>query len=136
MQNKGGLVRLRLSKSERLSSVKHIDFLFKHCKRIKRFPLALNYVFTEHAPEPIQAMFAAPKRQFKKAVDRNRVKRVMRDRYRLLKPDFIATIGQKQMHCALIYIGKTLPDYKAIDKSLQLILKDLKSSCASEKPLA
>ena len=132
MDNKGGLVRLRLSKSERLSSVKHIDFLFKHCKRIKRFPLALNYVFTHNAPEPIQCLFAAPKRQFKKAVDRNRVKRVLRDRYRLLKPKFIEVVGSQQMHCALVYIGNTLPDYKAIDKSLLHILKDLKQVCASE----
>lgn len=134
MNNKGRLGRLCLSKSERLSSAKHIELLFQKGISIKRFPLVFNYVLYPSGSVPVQALFAAPKRNFKKAVDRNRIKRVLRDRYRLLKPEFFELIGEQYMHCALIYVSKTLPDYKAIDKSLQNIIKDLKTICASVEP--
>ena len=80
--------KLSLSKPERLRNVKQIDFLFKNATSIKGFPLVFSYLLFEKPQQAqIQALFAAPKRNFKKAVDRNRIKRVMRDRLRLLKPE-------------------------------------------------
>ncbi|MEZ4805022.1 MAG: ribonuclease P protein component [Bacteroidia bacterium] len=122
----GDKIKLSLSKSERLRNVKQIDFLFKTSKTLKAFPLIFSYIQTENLKQnQIQALFAAPKRNFKKAVDRNRIKRLMRDRFRLIKPKFIQALNGKQVNFALIYTSKEMPNYKQIDKSLSKILLKL-----------
>lgn len=126
MNNMGDKNKLSLSKPERLRNLKQIDNLFKNSISIKAFPLIFSYLFVENPQQTqIQAVFAAPKRSFKKAVDRNRVKRVMRDRFRLLKPQFSEAFEGKQVQFALIYTSKELPDYKLIDKSLLKIISKL-----------
>lgn len=118
--------KLSLSKPERLRNLKQIDNLFKDSITIKAFPLIFSYMLLENPQQTqIQALFAAPKRSFKKAVDRNRVKRVMRDRFRLLKPQFTEALDGRQVQFALIYTSKELPDYKLIDKSLIKIISKL-----------
>jgi ribonuclease P protein component len=121
--------KLSLSKPERLRNVKQIDFLFKNATSIKGFPLVLSYLLFEKPQQAqIQALFAAPKRNFKKAVDRNRIKRVMRDRLRLLKPELTEALNGKYIQFALIYTSRELPDYLSIDKSLKKIIAKLHDS--------
>lgn len=122
----GDKIKLSLSKSERLRNVKQIDSLFKNSSSIKAYPLIFSYILFEKPQQSqIQALFAAPKRTFKKAVDRNRVKRVLRDRFRLLKPDFISVLHEKHIQFAIIYTAKDLPDYTIVDKSLRKIIQKL-----------
>lgn len=122
----GGPIRLKLYKSERLKNVKQIDHLFGHSSSIKAYPLIFSYIISEEfKQDPLQVLFSAPKRIFKKAVDRNRVKRVLRDRFRLSKPLFIESLNKKSLTGAFIYTAKDLPDYKLIDKSLKKIIKEL-----------
>jgi ribonuclease P protein component len=85
-------------------------------------------LFEKPQQAQIQALFAAPKRNFKKAVDRNRIKRVMRDRLRLLKPELTDALNGKFIQFALIYTSRELPDYVAIDKSLKKIISKLHDS--------
>jgi len=121
--------KLSLSKQERLRNVKQIDFLFKNATSIKGFPLVFSYLLFEKPQQAqIQALFAAPKRNFKKAVDRNRIKRVMRDRLRLLKPELTEALNGKYIQFALIYTSRELPDYLSIDKSLKKIILKLHDS--------
>jgi ribonuclease P protein component len=121
--------KLSLSKPERLRNVKQIDFLFKNATSIKGFPLVFSYLLFEKPQQAqIQALFAAPKRNFKKAVDRNRIKRVMRDRLRLLKPELTEALNGKYIQFALIYTSRELPDYLSIDKSLKKIIAKLHDS--------
>ena len=118
--------KLSLSKPERLRNVKQIDFLFKNATSIKGFPLVFSYLLFEKPQQAqIQALFAAPKRNFKKAVDRNRIKRVMRDRLRLLKPELTEALNGKYIQFALIYTSRELPDYLSIDKSLKKIILNI-----------
>ena len=122
-------IKLSLSKPERLRNVKQIDFLFKNSTSIKGFPLVFSYLLFENPQQAqIQALFAAPKRNFKKAVERNRIKRVMRDRLRLLKPELTDALNGKYIQFALIYTSRDLPDYMAIDKSLKKIISKLHDS--------
>jgi ribonuclease P protein component len=119
-------IKLSLSKPERLRNVKQIDALFKHSTSLKAYPLIFSYLLFENLQQSqMQALFAAPKRNFKKAVDRNRVKRILRDRFRLLKPVFTEALNGRYIHFALIYTAKDLPDYRVIDKSLQKIISKL-----------
>ena len=76
---------------------------------------------------PLQAGFGAGSRNFKKAVDRNRIKRLCREAYRLQKQPLIDHLGSKGFSMAVffIYIGKDLPDYQTVTGKIGVILQKL-----------
>lgn len=73
-------------RTERLKSTKIIERLFLEGRKVKAFPMVVRYMDTP-LPEavPCQAMVSVSKRAFKRAVDRNRIKRLMREAWRLQK---------------------------------------------------
>ncbi|MFT3825900.1 MAG: ribonuclease P protein component [Chitinophagaceae bacterium] len=115
-----------LGKLERLKRRKVIDQLFSEGKAFTVFPIRVQYFFTE-LPDavPLQAGFTASSRYFKKAVDRNRIKRLMREAYRLQKNVLQESLLQKQKQLGLffIYTGKELPDYTLVSGKITVILK-------------
>tara|TARA_B110000967_G_C18895339_1_gene570197 strand:+ start:3536 stop:4024 length:489 start_codon:yes stop_codon:yes gene_type:complete len=79
------LMRFTFGKEEKLKSRKQIEQLFIEGNSIKEFPLRLKFLKVEQADFPIKVTFSVPKRNFKLAVDRNRIKRLIREAYRLNK---------------------------------------------------
>ena len=69
---------------------------------------------------PAQAMFIVPKRQFKKAHDRNKLKRRMREAYRLNKTNFYTLLesANKKIIVAFIFVGKKSEEYDLIEKAI------------------
>lgn len=120
-------------KDERLCSVKVIEDLFdrKNSANGGVFSYPMRVVFQPHisadtdsgitAPNPTQALFSVPKRQFKHAVDRNLIRRRMKEAYRLHKQ-----LLTGKFNIAFIYIGKGIEDYKAIEKGMKSALKKMK----------
>ncbi len=122
------VMKLTLGKIERLKSRKLIEKLFADGKSIKKFPLRMVFLQTSHTSTfPIQAGFSVPKRNFKRAVDRNRLKRVLRETYRLQK-EIVYSNLEKQYVCMISYIGKEeIPFEELFSKMtilLQLLLKE------------
>jgi ribonuclease P protein component len=95
-------------KEERLSHRNQIDELFTEGRTFNVSPIKVVYkVVDADTHAPIKIMVAVPKKKFKRAVDRNRLKRLIRESYRLNKhllPEMINTsiIG---LHIGFIYIG-------------------------------
>ncbi len=75
--------RFTYPKTEKLKSLSTIDLLFSEGKSVAKYPLRLVYVPVTDATVPIQTGVSVSKKYFKKAVDRNYFKRVLRETYRL-----------------------------------------------------
>jgi ribonuclease P protein component len=117
-----------LHKQERLCSQKTIEELFASGESFLAYPLKVVYLpINNSQPYPAQAAFTVSKRNFKRAVKRNLLKRRMREAYRLNKASFYAELGQKERDIALmfVFIGKDIAEYAAIEKSMILALKKL-----------
>ena len=108
-------------KDEKLKSKKIIDQLFKEGKSVSKNGFTLVYLVKPLTTfYPAQASFSVPKRNFKHAVDRNRVKRLMREAYRLNKTAFYEKLVEckQQMAIMFVYKGKQLPDIETVTKAV------------------
>ena len=115
-------MRFTFGKQEKLKSRKLIGKLFEEGKSVKKFPIRLVYLQSEHTSDfPIQAGFPVPKRNFKKAVDRNRIKRLLREAYRLQKGGLYEEL-QKPYIFMFTFMGKKEPTYAEAEQKIQQIL--------------
>ena len=114
-----------LDKSQRLKSRKAIQTLFQQGRGFSIPPLRIVYHLTEE--KGAKAGFSVSKRTFKKAVDRNRVKRLLREAYRLQKIDLLKTVETKEkgVHFFLTYTAKELPLFEEIYSVMGSALKNL-----------
>ncbi len=99
------------------------------------FPLKMLYDFVEEEPPILKAGVTASSRKFKKAVDRNRVKRVIKETYRLQKnplQELLLTNG-KSLSLFFIYIGKELPVYKEVYDKMGVLLQRLTNEITYNK---
>ena len=76
--------RFGLGKSERLKSRKQIEELFLSGNNFSQFPIRVSYQFEASEKPTFQIGVSASKKYFKKAVDRNRIKRLLRETYRII----------------------------------------------------
>ncbi len=121
-----GKTSFSFHKNERLCSKKIIDKLFDEGKSFFVYPVKIIYLETPlPSTNPVQAAFTVGKRNFKKAVQRNLIKRRMREAYRLNKKKLYDKIGEKQLAVFFIYTGKTISEYKQIETAIIKGLKKL-----------
>jgi ribonuclease P protein component len=109
-------MKYTLGKDEKLKSRKLIEHLFGEGKRVKSFPLQLIYLQINHDSEfPVKVGFSVPKRVVKLAVDRNRIKRMMREAYRLNK--YLISENIKEPYIFMfIYTSKEEPKYADLEE--------------------
>lgn len=114
-------------KGERLSRKKSISSLFQSGRSVMSYPLRLLYNRTEAGQFPAQVAISVPKRLFKKAVDRNLLKRRIKEAYRLQKPEFYALLGEENTRLNLViqYQHREILDYQTIQSGLQKGLKKM-----------
>ena len=108
-------------KEERLCSQKVIAELFTSGESFLSYPLKVVFLKTDSTQAfPVQAAFTVSKRNFKRAVKRNLLKRRMREAYRLNKPSLYDGLAAKDLHIAVmfVYVGKDLIDFPIIEKAM------------------
>ncbi|MCF8365458.1 MAG: ribonuclease P protein component [Bacteroidales bacterium] len=121
--------RQTFKKSERLCNKTLIEKLFNQGFSFYGYPFKLVYLAVENNKSnsgeyPAKVLFTVSKRQFKKAVQRNKLKRLMREGYRKNKHqlyDFLST-SQLQMAIAFIYTSKETLPYADIEKKIKAAL--------------
>ncbi len=119
-------------KKDKLKSRKQTQFLFSNGKAITMHPIRLIYNI-ENAESGIfptgllQAGVGAPSRHFRKAVQRNRVKRLLREGYRLEKPDFMSAISltNTRLNLFFLYVDVNVQSQQQIQTTMKLLLQKL-----------
>jgi ribonuclease P protein component len=128
--------RFRFTKAERLKSRKQIDKLFADGKAFSVFPVRTIYQFTPAEQGSLQVGVTASKRYFKRAVDRNRLKRLMREAYRLQKEELFFQVKEvkKSGSVFFIYTDKTIADFETVKGAMAKCLQRLSKILQSEHP--
>ncbi|MDQ3683737.1 MAG: ribonuclease P protein component [Bacteroidota bacterium] len=134
---KNSIKQFTLNKRERIKKRKEIECLFKEGMVFNVSPLRVFYFFdrdrhSEALEESKEKTFlkvgvGVSKRHFKKAVDRNRIKRLMREAYRLQKLPLQNMLKEKGYYLQVffIYTGKELPEYLLIKEKIAIVLLQL-----------
>ena len=112
-------------KDQRLKSVLTLERVFAEGEKIKAFPILASHTeSTFDAEVPFQVATTVSKRRFRKAVSRNRIKRLMREAWRLEKHRLEEnwSKGDKQGAIVLIYVGNKIPTFEKCANTISRIV--------------
>jgi ribonuclease P protein component len=117
-------------KEDKLKSRKAIELLFSKGNSFSNYPFKVIWL-PENRNNILQAGIGVSSKYFKKATDRNRIKRLMREAYRLQKKALQDYLEEKQLHLSvfILYIGKELPEYEIVYNKFGILLKRLIKFC-------
>ncbi len=121
--------QLSFSKAERLCGELRINKLFEQGKSFVVYPLRVCWLLMPPAEKaPVQVMVGVPKKKLRKQVQRNRVRRLIRETYRLSKGDLLNEVRGKeaQLLLAFIWMSEQVPEYKDLETKMQEALRQLR----------
>ena len=112
-----------------------MDRVFEAGQTAKGFPMIVRFAeVSPDGPAPTRVAFTVSKRRFRKAVDRNRIKRLMRESWRLHRSIFEDNIpAGKQWAVVLIFVGRDLPASQEVEKGMVKLLHRMVSSFSEEQ---
>jgi len=114
-------------KEERLCSRKHLDLLFKNGSSFLLYPFRIAYLFVDAPVDvQVQVVINVPKRRYKRAVDRNLLKRRIREAYRLNKQDKLympLPTDRGLLLFSIQFVGKNKYEFAFIEKKLNASFK-------------
>jgi len=115
------------NKKEKLKSKKQLDKIFASGKSFTVFPVKLIYNLVSDQDNVIKTGVGVSSRFFKKAIHRNRIKRLLREAYRTEKQPLHIHLNnsQKQLNIFLLFVDKSLPNYRFIREKMKLCIERL-----------
>ena len=132
-----------LGKNERLKKREYIEELFTSGESFSLFPLRVYYFVrhdtetTDHRPRTTEAVLqfgaGVSKKHFKKAVDRNRIKRWIKEAYRTQNKELGAVMLAKKEFCLklfILFVGKEMPDFDSVNQKVNEVLNRLEKKLA------
>ncbi|MCJ8208932.1 ribonuclease P protein component [Mucilaginibacter sp. RS28] len=117
-------------KEERLRNKKLLDELFHKGSSFLCYPFRVSYLVTALPPGdyPVQVVFPVARKRFKRAVQRNQIRRRIKEAYRLNKQQYLyQSLGQSEVTLvlSLSYVGKEILPYQTIEKKLLKVFLQL-----------
>ncbi len=127
-------MRFTLGKDKKLKGKKAIETLFAQGLSIRKGALRLKYLPID-GKDLHKTSFSVPKRFLKLAVHRNRVKRLLRESYRL-QQHHMPVSDNSHYHLMWVYQSNKLPDQEHITQLMQAIIKQLSKKPESHKTVS
>ena len=112
--------RLTFSKGERLCNYHRIQKLFQEGNSLKKYPIKLLYLTVDSQEVNNQVLISVPKRKVRRAVHRNRIKRLIRESYRKQK-----SLLSSSYSLAFVYMGTGEISYTQVSQLVGALLKQL-----------
>ena len=122
-------MRYTYNKEEKLKSQKAIEQLFAEGQSVSAYPLRMVYLDNQTS---LKVGVSVSKRNFKLAVHRNRVKRLLREGYRLNK-NLLIDNNLDHYTLMILYISKEMPDFMTIDKKMKALLSKFNDQISNLK---
>ena len=119
-------LRYFLGKESRLKSRKAIDALFATGRSFHVYPVKITW-HTIAGSGKVLAGVSVSKKRFKHATDRNRIKRMLREAYRLEQQEIlgVANLLQRDLDIFIHYTGNALPDFLPLKQAVRQALQKL-----------
>jgi ribonuclease P protein component len=128
--------RFGLRKTEKLKSRKQIEDLFATGNSFNVFPVKVIYkFFTGEEESAVRVGVTVSQRNFKRAVDRNRIKRLLREAYRLQKNEFLDLLRTNKMRANVffIYTDKKISSFWVVFDAITECFKQLQQKALHAK---
>lgn len=126
-------MKFTFNKKEKLKSKKCIDQLFTNGQSVSAFPLRLVFLPTTFKDDVlVKTGVSVSKRFFKNAVERNRIKRLMREAYRLNKANYINNLSTP-FAFMILYIGKDKPTLTHMETRMNSLFEKFSNKISEEK---
>lgn len=115
------------SKEERIKSPLRVNQVFAEGIQAFSHPFKYYFVATPTTEEEAKLMvcFSVPKKRYKRATDRNKIKRLCKENFRLNKEIFYNKAPAMKMEVYFIFIGKEMPDYHEVEKGMKSVLNSI-----------
>lgn len=128
--------RSRLQKSERIYLRDTLRRLFACGATFVAYPFRVVYMMVEEPMKeaPLAILISVPKKRFKHATDRNRVKRLVRESFRLQKAPLREKLEARHttLCFAVLMIADEIPSYASVYKAMEKILRRLEREVAKQ----
>jgi ribonuclease P protein component len=117
----------QFQKFERLTAKRSVAFLFEQGKAFTLPALKVVWRIYDEPQFPVMVLFSVSKKNFPLSPHRNRIRRIMREAYRLHKSSIIlaALAKEKNLQIGFIFLGKTLPKYAFLEQKIISALKKI-----------
>lgn len=109
------------TKQERLCSLKEINALVKDGQVLFHYPFRVSFLTYEEDERVNKLLISVPKKNFKRAVHRNLLKRRVRESYRKQK-ELLHLPEGKTANIMLVYVSKDILEYRYIESKIKDIL--------------
>ncbi len=113
------------SKNERLCSKVLIERLIEKGSSFNCFPFRATWLEIPESTAPVQIVISIPKRNFKKATDRNKLKRQVREIYRKEKQKVYDVLKEKKILLMLVYTTKNKMEFKELELKMAACINQL-----------
>lgn len=120
--------RFRLTKIERITGERRIESLFTQGSSFMAYPFRVVWQIRNERPAAsVSVLISIPKKRLKRAVDRNRMKRLTREAYRLHKQHLSGELpaGEGHLDVAFIYVKDEPSDYVTVEKGIRKAIREL-----------
>lgn len=125
-------MNITFSKIDRLKSKQLIEQLFAEGKSVSQFPLKLIYLNTEFKDKSqLKTGVSVPKRLFKNAVDRNHIKRLLREAFRLNKVEYFNNSSTSYAFM-ILYLSKDETSFEVVNEKMKLLLQKFKNKTSEQ----